>query len=157
MIFTEKDMSQIGLQKASRIKAIHAACRKLHIDGDQRHEIQIRLTGKNSLSDMAFSEVSKVLDHLNQLSRPVPGKAANEWSFVFRMTPDRQTYGRKIFRMAERVGKLMNPPVDVASKAYIEGITAQMRGTTQPLEFCDPSQLHKVVQALEVFVKRHGG
>jgi phage gp16-like protein len=148
-------MSQLGLQRAARTKAIHAACRKLGIDGDQRHEIQLRITGKSSLSDMSIVDIGRVLSHLNGLAGPVPSKV-NEWSFVFRMAADRQRYGRKIFRLAERVGKLMTPPVSIASKAYIEGITAQMRGTTQPLEFCDPSQLHKVVQSLEVYVKRHG-
>ena len=30
-------------------------------------------------------------------------------------------------------------------------------GADTVLQFCDPTQLHKIVQALEVFVKRHGG
>lgn len=144
-------MSSIGLRKAARIKAIHAVCRKNGIDTDARRDLQLSLVGKASLSDMDYSEVTRVLDHLNH--RGTPGE---EWRFVFRMSPDRQSYGRKIYRLAERVGALMSPPVPVASKAYIEGITRQMRGCDQPLEFCDCEQLHKVIQALEVFVKRHG-
>lgn len=145
-------MSHIGLRKAARIKAIHAACRANGIDDDTRRHIQLTLTGKTSLSDMDFCQVTQVLDHVNQR-----GKPGEEWRFVFRLTPDRQRYARKIYRLAERVGALQTPPVPVASKAYIEGITCQMRGCAQPLEFCDAEQLHKVVQALEVFVKRHGG
>lgn len=59
-------MSTIGLQKAARIKAIHAACRAAGLDTEARRAMQLRLTGKGSLSDMSFGEVSKVLDHLNR-------------------------------------------------------------------------------------------
>lgn len=145
-------MSRIGLMKAARIKAIHAECRTLGIDADARHDIQRDLTGKASLSDMSLPEVTRVLDAIKNRDT-----ATNEWRFVFRMPLDRRAYGKKIYRLAERVGPLMDPPQKIASKAYIEGITKQMRGTTQPLEFCDGDQLHKVVQALEVFLKRHGG
>ncbi|WP_306603890.1 phage protein GemA/Gp16 family protein [Azonexus sp.] len=144
-------MSMIGVKKAARIRAIHAACRANGIDADARHDLQLALTGKASLSEMDFSEVTRVLDHLNRRSN-----AGAEWKFVFRLTSDRQVYGRKIYRLAERIGALQTPPVAIISKAYIEGITKQMRGTEQPLEFCDCEQLRKVVQALEVYVKRHG-
>lgn len=147
-------MSSIGLQKAARIRAIHAACRAKGLDDDARRDLQQALTGKASLSDMSFAEVSRVLDHLNKGAAPAAG---GEWRFVFQLIPERRPYGKKIFRLAERVGALQSPPVPVASKAYIEGITRQMRGADQPLEFCDVEQLRKVVQALEVFVKRHGG
>lgn len=145
-------MSMVGLKKAARIRAIHAECRTLGIDSDARHDIQLSLVGKESLSDMTLGEVTQVLDSIKSRR-----KTGGEWRFVFRLPPDRQLYGKKIYRLAERVGPLMEPPMAVASKAYIEGITRQMRGTTQPLEFCDAEQLRKVVQALEVFVKRHEG
>lgn len=147
-------MSSIGLQKAARIRAIHAACRAKGLDDDARRDLQLALTGKASLSDMSFSEVSCVLDHLNKGAAPAAG---DEWRFVFRLLPERRAHAKKIFRLAERVGALQQPPVPIASKAYVEGITRQMRGTDQPLEFCNVDQLHLVVQALEVFLKRHGG
>lgn len=59
-------MSSVGLRKAARIKAIHAACRAQGIDDEARRAIQVQLTGKDSLSDMAYAEVNKVLDHLNR-------------------------------------------------------------------------------------------
>lgn len=59
-------MSQIGLRKAARIKAIHAACRAAGIEADERRRIQRELTGKESLSDMDYADVSRVLDHLNK-------------------------------------------------------------------------------------------
>ncbi len=142
-----------ALKKISRIKAVHAACRAQGIDDDTRKVIQLQVTGKVSLKDMSALDLSDLLNHLNRRVKT----QTNEWAWTFRATPDRARYGKKIYRLAQRIGRLQTPPVEIMSKAYIEGITAQMRGCDQPLEFCDPEQLHKVVQALEVFVKRHGG
>lgn len=146
-------MSLIGFQRVARIKAVHTACRKQQIDTETRHALQLQLTGKASLEDMSLAEISKVLDHLNR-DRPDPG----EWLFVFKMPQDRQRHAKKIYRLAQRVGAIMEKSVPVASRAYIEGIVKKMNGgVTQPLPFCDAEQLHKVVQALEVYLQRKGG
>lgn len=143
-----------ALKKQSRIRAVHAACRAQGIDDDTRKAIQVSVTGKASLKDMSALDLSDLLNHLNKRAS---GKAANEWSFVFQLAPERRAYGKKIYRLAERIGALQKPPVPVMSKAYIEGISSRMTGTDHPLQFCDCGQLHKIVQALEVYVKRHGG
>lgn len=140
------------LKKQSRIRAVHAACRAQGIDDDTRKAIQLQVTGKASLKDMSALDLSDLLNHLNRRA-----KAGNEWSFTFRLTPDRRAFAKKIYRLAERLGALQTPPVAVASKAYVEGIASQMRGCDTRLEFCDADQLHKIVQALEVHLKRHGG
>lgn len=143
------------LKKQSRIKAINAACGKLKIGREERHTLQREITGKASLTEMTLPELNDVLSHLNRIARGAqPG---DEWKFVFRMSVERQSYGRKIYRLAERLGALQQPPLPVASKAYVEGIARQMRGCEQPLEFCDCEQLHRILQALEVYLKRHGG
>lgn len=59
-------MSTIGVWRAARIKAIHAACRAAGICDDERHQLQARLIGKASLNDMTLPELNTVLDHLNQ-------------------------------------------------------------------------------------------
>ncbi|MBI2278165.1 MAG: regulatory protein GemA [Dechloromonas sp.] len=142
------------LKKQGRIKAINAACGKLKIGTEERHALQLQITGKQSLTEMALPELDDVLSHLNLIARGAqPG---DEWKFVFKLVPSRQTYGKKIFRLAEKIGAMQQPPVPVMSKAYIEGIARQMRGCDQPLEFCEVDQLLKIIQALEVFVKRHG-
>ncbi len=144
-------MSTIGLRKAARINAIHAACRQRGMDADARRDLQRALTGKASLTDMNFAEVTRVLDHLNQRT------VDQEWRFVFRLIPERQTHARKIYRLAERLGALMDPPQPIASIAYVEGIASRMRGCITRLQFCDADQLHKIVQALEIHLNRHGG
>lgn len=142
------------LKKQSRIRAIHAACRAQGIDDDLRKEIQQQVTGKASLKDMSALDLSDLLDHLNKRGKAADG---DEWRFVFSLIPARQAHAKKIYRLAQRLGKLQTPPIEIATKAYIEGITEQMRGTDQPLQFCDVEQLHKVVQALEIYLRRHGG
>lgn len=140
------------LKKQSRIRAVHAACRAQGIDDDTRKAIQLQVTGKASLKDMSALDLSELLNHINRRA-----KAGNEWSFTFRLAPDRRAHAKKIYRLAERLGALQQPVVPVASKAYVEGIASRMRGCETRLEFCDAEQLHKIVQALEVYLKRHGG
>lgn len=143
------------IQKSDRIKAINAACGKLGIEREERHKLQLSITGIDSLTKMSLPQLNDVLSHLNRIANG--DQAGDEWRFVFKLTPGRQTYAKKIYRLAQKIGAMQNPPVAIMTKAYVEGIAAQMRGCDQPLEFCEPDQLHKIVQALEVYVKRHGG
>jgi hypothetical protein len=46
------------------LKTIHVACRQLGLDAETRHDLQLRVTGKGSLSDMSDTERQKVLDAL---------------------------------------------------------------------------------------------
>ena len=102
---------------------------------------------------MDFSQVSAVLDHLNGREQA----DSNEWAFTFKLAMERRPHAKKIYRLAQRVGAIMEPPVPIAGKEYIEAIATRMRGCQTRLEFCDVEQLHQIVQALEVFLKRHGG
>ena len=45
-------------------RLIHVGCRQLGIDSDTRHDLQLRVTGKASLSAMTEGELSAVLDAL---------------------------------------------------------------------------------------------
>lgn len=157
-------MFKIQRSNLQRIALAICGRKGLALSAEQRHEIQLDVTGKASMSEMSITQLEDLVAHLRrlqQLSAPAAADAPatgspGEWRFVFRMAKERQIYGQKIYRLAQRIGKLQDPPVPVMSKAYIEGVTKQMRGTDQPLEFCDCEQLLRVIQALEVFVKRHG-
>lgn len=142
------------LKKTARIRAIHAACRAQGIDDDARKALQMQLTGKASLADMGLFDLDSVLNRLN--ARGV-GKESNEWGFVFKLPAERAAMAKKIYRLAERLGAAQKPPVGPMSKRYIEGIAEQMLGTDTVLQFCDAGTLHKIVQALEIHLKRIGG
>jgi hypothetical protein len=150
-------------QRVKLRRIVMAICGRkgLALSEEQRRDIQRDVIGVASLTQMTADQLEKLVAHLRRLQQasgaPATGTGSTaEWRFVFRLTPERQIYGQKIYRMAQRIGKLLTPPVPVAPKAYIEGITEHMRGTRQPLEFCDCPQLLKVIQALEIFAERKG-
>ena len=141
-----------ALRKQSRIRAVHAACRAQGIDEETRKALQLQVTGKASLKDMSALDLSDVLDYLNRHARgEQPGA---EWRFVFKLPPERKAMAAKVYRLAEKLGAARG--VGIMSKRYIEGIAEQMLGADTVLQFCDASTLHKVVQALEVHLKRIG-
>lgn len=130
----------------------------LNLDQDERRAIQLQVTGKLSLSEMSALDMEDVVSHLRRLqaAQQQGTRSPNEWGFVFRLPRERQATAKKIFRLAERIGAAQKPPVGPMSKRYIEGIAEQMIGADTVLEFCDPEILRKVVQALEMYCKRHG-
>lgn len=61
---------------ATTIRMIHVACRDLGLDQDTRHELQERVTGKASLSDMTERDLKLVVDELKSKGwKPVQKKA----------------------------------------------------------------------------------
>ena len=147
--------------RRARIKAIKAIAGKkgLALDDDAyRAMIGAVVPGKRSAGDCNVQQLEAVLEHLKRLQAGAPAQRVNprdSWEFVFRCTPERQLYLRRIYRLAERVGGTLAPPAPIASKAYVEGVARQMIQCDTALEFCGPELLHKIVQALEVYCRRH--
>ena len=148
---------------ALRRRAIFAECRTAGIDDDARRWLVESLTGCKSLADCTLAQLGTVLDHLKKRNGTARTQQANPWGFVFQAAPERQRYLKKIYRLAERVGAIMQPPAPVAPPHYVEGIVAQARGLRPhapnarvSLALCDAQQLHLVVQILETFLKRNG-
>ena len=52
--------------RARLIRGVHAACRKLGLDDDARHDVQISVTGKGSMRDMDAGDLARLLAHLNR-------------------------------------------------------------------------------------------
>jgi len=146
--------------RRARIKAVKAMTgpKGLALDDDSyRAMLGGLFPGKRSLTEMSVPQLDTVLDHLKRLTASAAtASPADEWRFVFRLPLDRQAHARKLYRLAQRLGPLLNPPTALAPKAYIEGIAARMAGAATRLEFCDAARLHQIVQAAEVFAKRHG-
>lgn len=142
-------------QLLAKTKAgIRAECTKQGIDDASRKAMMMRLAGVASSTQLSIKGALAVMDHLRKTGGATASKTPNEWAFVFCQAADRQTYLRKIYKQAQKLGALQTPPVEVMPKVYVEGIASQMAGATQPLEFCDPERLHKIVQALEIHLKR---
>lgn len=135
-----------------QIAQIHIAKKELGMDDDTYRAMLQGVAGVDSSSKLDFAGMTKVLKHLRAAGFKGTAAGGNEWAYVFRLSPDRQLYAKKIYRLAQRLGVNGQP----LTKSYIEGISRQMTGCTKPLEFCSPDDLHKIVQALEVHVKRTG-
>ena len=54
-------------------KLIHVGCRELGLDADARHDLQLAVCGKASMSDMTEAELKRVLDRLKQSGFKVSG------------------------------------------------------------------------------------
>ncbi len=52
-------------RRATLMRAAHAACRRLGLDNDARHDVQLAVTGKASMRDMGSTDLARLLDHLN--------------------------------------------------------------------------------------------
>ncbi len=50
----------------AQIRMVHVACRSLGIDGDTRHDLQLAVTGKASLSEMSDPELTLVIGALKE-------------------------------------------------------------------------------------------
>jgi hypothetical protein len=48
-------------------RLVHVAARDLGLDADARHDVQLRVTGKASLSDMDAGELARLVDHFKAL------------------------------------------------------------------------------------------
>jgi len=47
------------------MRAVHAACRELGLDEEARHDLQLAVTGKASMTMMTAADLSRLLDRLN--------------------------------------------------------------------------------------------
>ena len=54
-------------RRARLMRGIHGACRRLGLDDDARHDVQIAVTGKGSLRDMDARDLARLIAHLNRL------------------------------------------------------------------------------------------
>lgn len=55
-------------------KMIHVGCRELGLDRDARHDLQLAVCGKASMSDMTEAELKSVLDRLKKSGFKVSSK-----------------------------------------------------------------------------------
>lgn len=60
-------MSINGVYKSARMKSICTACGKngLNLTAEERHDVQMQVVGKASLTEMSLEELNRMLDHVN--------------------------------------------------------------------------------------------
>lgn len=142
-------------------QAIHVARRQLDMDDASYRALLMRAAGVNSSADInTFDKADAVLEELSRLGAPSrkPKAQGNEWRFVFKLVGERQALAKKIYRVAQKIGATQTPPVELMSKAWVEGIVRQSSGLNAPsisgkvvksLETCDAAELMRIIQILE--------
>ena len=136
------------------IAAIHVGCKQLGIDADARHDLQLRLVGKASLSDMTPAEQLRVLAHLKEQGFTPSGGAK----------PKRPMASRGDVRFCHVLwGKLIAGGVvhqkgAAGLNAFIRKRFAEAWGAT-PLDvdqMHDHAQIATVIEALKAMCTRAG-
>lgn len=150
---------------ATCCRAIRAECNRQGIDDATRREIMAAKAGVLSQKDLDIAGAKAVLDHLRAASNVKP----NEWSFVDKAPQQKRQRLRYIIVLVGKLGIQRG-----SQKRYVEGIAENMDGTIRefkagkltgerptavrrPLELCSADELGRIVNALEIHVKRRSG
>lgn len=123
--------------RVRKIKAIRAACHRLGIADDDRHAVQIELTGVASMKDMDAKQLDRMLDHLNR---------------DYRGTGQRDHAGkvRALWWTLYWLGA-----VDQPNERAIDAFVKRQTGV-DALRFLDHRQAHSVIDALKSWAAREG-
>lgn len=127
---------------------IHAAAKLLGLDDETYRDMLANITakpgkpGKRSAADLDWRERRAVIEHL----KGAGGGTAKTRPAVPR---ERAALVRKIRAL------LINHPTGRLPDSYADGIAQRMFGVDN-YTWCQPEQLHKLVQALAVDTQRRG-
>lgn len=136
---------------AALARTIHVACKQLGIDNDTRHDLQLRVTGKASLTDMTPAEQQAVLKELE----------ARGWK---KTSGKRPAAKRGDTRFAHVLwGKLH--VAGVVDRPGAAGLNAFVRARFESAwgasvmdvdQMRDPAQIASVIEALKAMCRRAG-
>lgn len=127
------------------------ACRQLGLDADTRHDLQLRVTGKASLTDMTPAEQERVLAELKARGfRAAPGKRPaakrGDVRFAHVLWGKLHRAGAVDQKGARGLNSFIRKRFEGAWGAAVLDVD-QMR---------DPAQIATVIEALKAMCKRAG-
>jgi len=139
-------------------RLIHVACRDLGLDSDTRHDLQLAVTGKASLSDMTEPEMLRVVEALKQRGFK-PGFNGGSKGSKSRPAAPRTDlrYIHVLWGMLGKAGVLKRPGRD-GLNAFIR---SRFEGKWQsvPIDvdaLRDAGQINDVIRALRDMCARNG-
>lgn len=139
---------------ASLKRLIHVGCRELGLDADTRHDLQLQVTGKASLTDMTEGELKLVVDALKSKGFAVKGGRK----------PKRKQAERRDTRLIHvlwtklgEAGALRDPNragLNAFIRARFGGAWGAVPGDVDMIT--DWKQIDAVIQALKNMGRAHG-
>ena len=137
-------------------RMIHVGCKQLGLDADARHDLQLLVTGKDSMSDMTDAELQKVIQALQQrgfksgFKGPVKGRRATAPRADLRFV-------HVLWKLLGEAGALKKPGRD-GLNAFIR---SRFEGKWQsvPIDIDalrDAGQINDVTRALKDMCRRAG-
>lgn len=129
--------------RQKELAIIHAGKRQLGLDDDIYRDFLSGLTGKRSAGELTQQERLQVIQRMDELG----GKTKHSTKRVT-AGPDRQPMLKKVYALLYH----MDLPID-----YAETTLKNMFGEEAPdkLEWANPTQLHKLISALEYHKRRN--
>lgn len=131
-------------------RTVHVACRELGIDGEARRDLQLAVTGKESMADMSEADLAQLLDRL---------KADG-----FRLRKPRKAAPRADLRLIHVLWKKLGEAGEL-DRPGREGLNAFIRARfgeawgSVPADIDmlrEPRQIEAVVRALKDWGRRAG-
>lgn len=133
-------------------RMIHVGCRELGIDADTRHDLQLRVVGKESLADMSVPELNRVIDALKGMGfQPSNGKRRP------RAKRADVRFLHVMWRLLSEAGHTRQPGV-AGLNAFIRARFSAAWGAT-PIDvdaLREPQQINAVARALKDWCRRVG-
>ncbi|SCW55895.1 Protein of unknown function [Sphingobium faniae] len=120
------------------IIAVRAACKRQGIDDDMRKDIQVKLVGKASMSDMSIGDLGRMLDHFNKGWKGPMGHRAHIGKI------------KALWWSLYWLGAI-DEPGDRAISAFVERQTG-----VSALKFLDHRKAASVIEALKGWLSRCG-
>ncbi|WP_226779542.1 regulatory protein GemA [Oceaniglobus trochenteri] len=134
-------------------RMIHVGCREIGLDGDARHDLQLLVTGKDSLTDMSEAELKAVVSaleargfraHKGKRSRPLAPRSDLRYIHV-------------LWGLLGKAGKLQKPGragLNAFVRSRFEGHWQSVPIDIDSLQRTD--QINDVTRALKDWCRREG-
>ena len=136
-------------RRRAELAKIHIGAGQLLADEEAYRDMLEAVAGARSAKALDADGRRKVLDHLKSCGASFhPARPARP---RVRSEPGIEPLLRKVDALC------INHPGGRKSREYAEGVLQQMTRTADraPLEWATPAQLRRVIQALEIDVRRH--
>lgn len=137
-------------------RMIHVGCRQLGLDADTRHALQLRVTGKASLSQMSDADLRKMVAALEARGFDKRSGTAARRHKPAAPRPDLR-YVHVLWRLLGEAGKLDRPGRDGLNAFLRSRFEGKWQSVPIDIDVLrDAGQINDVIRALQNMCRRAG-